>query len=276
MTITCIIATRNPAKCQALITQLRAYEHHVVVVHPAYTPAPDGVVSITTPILGSPAEARNLGAATSNTELLCFLDDDIVIYGDVPRILSRVFDAPHIVACGAVMHDHPANDAWQRAFHRMAMAPQFATSARRIPPLLTSMAVVVRRITFQTINGFDEAFTTPAGEDADLSLRLRWHGAIMTLPQAKISHLPHPIGWRGVMRRCWGYGRVWPAVRRRHPQFTTSIPLPSRIRAMLIGLGAPALALYDTARTRRSGYWVMRWWLRTWWYLGVAWGEWSC
>jgi GT2 family glycosyltransferase len=276
MNITCIIATRNPADCNALIAQLRAYDHHVVVVHPASTAAPVGVVSITTPTLISPAAARNLGATTSNTDLLCFLDDDIIMRGDVPHMLSIVFAAPHIVACGAVIYDHPSNDAWQRAFHRMAMAPQYATSARRIPPILTSMALMVRRTTFHTIGGFDETFTTPAGEDADLSLRLRHHGIIMTLPQARIYHLPHPAGWRGVTRRSWHYGTVWPCVRQRHPQFTARIPLPSFIISIVVALVAPALALYDTARTRRSGYWVTRWWLRTWWYLGVAWGEWSC
>lgn len=273
MTITCIIATRNPADCHALIAQLRAYNHHVVVVHPAHTVAPIGVVSITTPTLSSPALARNLGAAASDAELLCFVDDDILLAGDVPRILASVFAAPHIVACGAVIHDHPTNDAWQRAFHRMAMAPQCVTSARRIPPLLASMALMVRRSTLVAVGGFDTTFTTPAGEDADLSLRLRQHGALMTLPQARIYHLLKPTGIWGVTRRSWRYGVVWPTVRRRHPQSTRHIPLPARIRALIIALGAPALALYDIARTRRSGYWLMRWWLRTWWYLGVARGE---
>ena len=276
MKITCIIATRNPVDCHALIAQLCDYDHHVVVVHPASTEIPIGVVSITTPTLLSPAAARNLGAATSDADLLCFLDDDIVLRGDVPRILAGVFATPHIVACGAVIYDHPNNDAWQRAFHRMAMAPQFTTSARRIPPLLASMALMVRRSTFVVTGGFDTTFTTPAGEDADLSLRLRQHGALMTLPQAKIHHMPKPHGMWSVTRRCWRYGVVWATVRQRHPQYTMKIPLPAPIRAIVITLCAPALALYDIARTRRSSYLAMRWWLRTWWYLGVARGEVSC
>lgn len=273
MTITCIIATRNPADCHALINQLHAYDHQVVVVHPVNTPAPVAAISITTPTLVSPAKARNLGAAASNAELLCFLDDDIILTGDAPRILASVFCATHIVACGAVIHDHPHNDYWQRAFHRMAMASQHAVSARRIPTLLASMAVVIRRTTFTTIGGFDETFTTPAGEDADLSLRLRLHGALMTLPQAQMHHLPTPTGIWGVTQRCWNYGTIWPTVRRRHPQHTSHIPFPPHIAAILLFIIAPVLALYDVARTRRSGYWFGRWWLRTCWYLGMVWGH---
>jgi GT2 family glycosyltransferase len=273
MTITCIIASRNPAACHALIAQLLAYDHLVIVVHPTPTVVPKGVISITTPTLISPAQARNLGAALTETELLCFLDDDVLILGDVPRILASVFVAPHIVACGAIIHDHPHNDSWHCAFHRMAMAPQHHTSARRIPPILASMALMVRRSVFVEVGGFDATFTQPAGEDADLSLRLRRHGVIMTLPQAQVCHLLQPTGWWGVTQRCWRYGTVWPRVRRHNPHATAYIPFPALVSAMLLAIGAPVLALYDIARARRSGYWGRRWWLRTWWYLGVAWGS---
>lgn len=273
MNITCIIASRNPACGLALIAQLRRYGHAVIVVHPVTTIAPPDVISITTPTLVSPAHARNLGAHASQTDLLCFLDDDVLMLGDVPRILASVFAAPHIVACGAVIHDHPSNDSWHRAFHRMAMAPQHATSARRIPPILASMALVVRRTTFVAVDGFDTTFTQPAGEDADLSLRLRRHGVIMTLPQAQVCHLLQPTGWWGVTQRCWRYGNSWPRVRRHNPHATAHIPFPALVSALLLAIGAPVLALYDIARTRRSGYWGRRWWLRTWWYLGVAWGS---
>ena len=274
MTITCIIASRNPAHCQDLITQLHSYNHTVIIVHPTATIAPNDVISITTATLVSPAHARNLGAAHCTTELLCFLDDDVDLMGDVPRMLAMVFVAPHIVACGAVIHDHPHNDSWHRAFHRMAMAPQHQSSARRIPSILTSMALMVRRSVFMAVGGFDTTFTQPAGEDADLSLRLHRHGVIMTLPQARIHHLLQPAGWRGVTLRSWRYGTVWPQVRRHNPHATTRLPCPNLVSAILITLIAPGLALVDTARTRRSGYWVRRWWLRTWWYLGVAWGMW--
>jgi GT2 family glycosyltransferase len=272
MNISCIIVTRNPARCDSLITQLRRYDHEVIVVHPAGTIAPPDVISITTPTIISPAQARNLGAQARQSDLMCFLDDDIIMNGDIPRTLASVFAAPHIVASGAVIHDHPSNDAWQCAFHRMAMAPQHITSARRIPPILASMALMVRRTAFVAVGGFDTDFTQPAGEDSDLSLKLRQHGVIMTLPQAHINHHPHPTGWWGVTQRSWRYGTVWPSVRRRHPQLFTPIPLPSLVITVLLVITAPALSLYDTARNRRSGYWVRRWWLRTCWYLGVAWG----
>lgn len=270
MIITCVIATRDPHQCHTLIAQLHAYGHQIVVVHPDTTPAPTNVISIRTSTLMSPAQARNLGADASNSELICFLDDDIIIDNDVPRILAHVFCAPHVVACGAVLHDHPTNDYWQRAFHRMTMVYQHRTSAVRIPLLLASMALMVRRTAFMAAGRFDNAFLTPAGEDADLSLRLRHYGTIMTLPQARISHHPHPHGWQGVTHRSWRYGTAWPQVRRRHPQIGMSMPIPPRIIALVIYVCAPLLALIDIARTRRSRYWFGRWWLRTWWYLGVA------
>ena len=272
MCITCIIVTRNPIHCHELITQLHRYGHPVIVVHPASTPAPPDAISITTPSLVSPAVARNLGAMQVTSDLLCFVDDDVRVDGDVPHILAHVFVAPHIVACGAVLVDHPHNTYWQRALHRMAFAPQYHQHAQRIPPLLASMMIVVRRITFNQVGGFDTTFHTPAGEDADLALKLRSHGTLMTLPQARITHHPHPTDWLSITRRCWRYGVCWPRIRLRHPSHMRPFPFPAPVTALALICGAPLFALYDTLRAWRAGHWIGYWWLRTWWYVGVAWG----
>lgn len=268
MDITCVIATRNPAVCTQLIAQLQKYQHHIVVVHPAGTDAPLGVTSITTPTLYSPAHARNLGAHASTSDLLCFFDDDISITTNIPYILAYALCAPHIVACGAIIYDHPENDYWQCAFHRMALADQHIKSAQRIPTLLSSMALLVRRSAFDAVGGFDETYHSAAGEDADFSVKLRRYGALFTLPQAHIHHHPSPRNWYGVTQRCWRYGVVWPYVRTRN-MLPPSLPLPALVTAFF----APLMAGYDIARSRRRGYLFGRWWLRTCWYLGVAWGQ---
>jgi len=276
MTISIVIPTRNPDHCTQLIAQCRAYGYHeIVVVHPDGTPAPRDAQSITTDGLVSAAAARNRGAAASTGEYLFFVDDDVCLLTDVPRRLAYCLQSPHISAVGAVIYDAKDNGYWVRCLHRVMAAGQHRTRVHHTPPLLVSMALMVRRRDFDACHGFDTRYAGAAGEDADLSIRIAQIGHLYVLPQAGISHHPTPAGWWSATWRMFGYGVAWPTVVRHNPQFKSPLHQLARGWAFAILLASPLLALQACLRLRpRLPYLIGCWWLQWCWSIGVAHAHW--
>lgn len=272
--LTIIIPSRNPLQCQSLIDQLAAYGHtHVIVVHPHTTCAPRGAHSITTPDLLGAATARNLAAQRVRHGIVVFLDDDIELRSDVPRLLAWCLNDPHIVASGGVIHDAPTNGYWQRCMHRCMTTTQYWAHTRHTTPLLMSMALAVRAEQLHAIGGFAESFPGAAGEDAEISIRLQAHGTLYVLPQAHLWHLPVGTDARSALRRLSRYGRAWVRVIRHstHPSVLRRVPASF---GWMIGLFAPILAIYDMLHMRpwrheRATMWGC-WVCRIAWYVGVA------
>lgn len=269
-----IIPSRDPAQCQPLIDQLRGYGHtHIIVVHPHHTRAPAGAHSITTPDLLSAAAARNRAAHTVQHGILVFLDDDVTLRSDVPRLLAWCLNDPHIVASGGVIYDAPHNGYWQRSMHRCMTTAQYWASARHTAPLLMSMALAVRTEHFHAMGGFAESFAGAAGEDAEFSIRMQTHGALYVLPQARLWHHPTGNEARSAIRRLFRYGRAWIRVIR-HSSFPSMLRHIPAACGWLIGIAAPLLAAYDMLRLRpwrhdRATIWGC-WACRIAWYVGVA------
>lgn len=273
--LTIIIPSRNPSQCQSLIDQLRAYGHtHILVVHPHTTHAPVGAQSITTPDLLGAAAARNRAAQTVHRGVVVFLDDDVELRSDVPRLLSWCLNDPHIVASGGVIADAPPNNYWHRCMHRCMSSHQYWANVKHTAPLLMSMALAVRAEQLHALGDFAESFPGAAGEDADLSIRLRTYGALYVLPQARLWHIPAGNHARDAVMRLFRYGRVWVRVihsQPTHPSILRHIPA---ILGWLIGAMAPCMAAYDMLRWRpwrREPVTLWGCWMcRVAWYVGVA------
>ncbi len=271
--ISIVIPTRHPADCAALIDQLHAYGHHdIVVVHPDTAPATDArVTSVATPTLVSAARARNLGLQACTGTIICFLDDDIRLVSDVPRWLAYALQDPHIGMVGAILADAPTDGYWRRCMHRVMAATQHTQHHKTIPTMLLSMAVALRRTDVVAIGGFDEGFAGAAGEDSELSLRMGYHMTPYVMPQACITHHPHPDGWWAATQRIWRYGRQWPAVLARHPRQSSPLQRARWWVAPGIAGIAPLLAILDVRRYWRTpAYGIGCAWLRGAWYMGVA------
>jgi len=273
-TLTIIIPSRDPHRCKSLIDQLSAYGHtRIIVVHPHTTVAPAGVHSIATADLLAAAAARNRAARTVSHGILVFLDDDIVLRSDVPRLLAWCLNDPHIAASGGVIHDAPNNGYWQRCMHRCMTTTQYWARTRHTTPLLMSMALAVRAEHFHAVGGFAESFPGAAGEDAHLSIRLRAHGALYVLPQARLWHLPADNHARGALMRLCRYGHAWVHVVKQSTQPSLLRHVPAAL-GWLIGVLSPLLAIYDVLRVRPWRHDVTTlwgcWMCRVAWYIGVA------
>ncbi len=185
---------------------------------------------------GGPAKARNLGWRAASGELIGFTDDDCEPTTQwVERAVSR----------------------WQRRSDRIVQGPTLPNPADPRSPLCRSKTISAASSFFQTCNifypaaaldlldGFDESFGSPFGEDVDLGLRARRLGCELVFePAALVHHAVEPRSWRELLREA---GRAADAgvLLRHHPDLRPEMSwchffqnrAHARLILALIGLG---------------------------------------
>ncbi len=138
-----------------------------------------------------PAAARNLGAGSTNAEILVFVDGDVAVCDDtLARLAERLSD--------------PAVDAVQALYTADVDAPDFATDFQNLYQHynfasvahadrlggLSSYCVAIRRADFEAAGGFDEAIDRPTVEDDNLGHTLFAAGKrIVMAPEVQVRHM---------------------------------------------------------------------------------------
>lgn len=148
------------------------------------------------------AAARNLAARLSSGEKLLFLDADCIPSRGLVGALDRALDEIDALICPKTLYLGPedARGRWTEADLDAAGKPHpvrpFPRSGRSIEPnpgLFWSLAFGVRRATFETLGGFDEAFVGYGGEDTDLGFAAQAAGVpIVLTAEARAFHQHHP------------------------------------------------------------------------------------
>jgi GT2 family glycosyltransferase len=151
------------------------------------------------------AAARNLGAASTDCDLLVFLDADCIPAGDlIASYEDGLRRRPHALVCGPVRYlrqqwlescGDPADD---RRLDALSDAP----SARPHPVALTdgddhelfwSLSFGVTSSTWTAIGGFDPAYVGYGAEDTDFAMRARARGVRLAwIPDGVAYHQWHP------------------------------------------------------------------------------------
>jgi glycosyltransferase involved in cell wall biosynthesis len=153
-----------------------------------------------------PAGGRNAAWRATRGDVVAFTDDDCC---PAPEWLEQGLAAMRAHdPCVAVGRTGPgASDAplLGRPFNRVVRnddARFFATCN-----------VFYRRVDLAAVDGFDESFRTPAGEDTDLGLRVRDLGrAVVFVSDAEVHHPVRPPSFRATLRetvRWTGIPRVF-------------------------------------------------------------------
>jgi len=139
-----------------------------------------------------PAAARNRGWRTARAPIICFTDDDCV---PTPKWLAEIvaaFDAADIVQ-GQTLPNPDQSDNWgpfSRTIHIDWEMGYYETCN-----------MGYRRDVLEQLDGFDESFRHPFGEDMDLAWRAKRQGAASAFaPDALVHHDIFESSWRAAMK----------------------------------------------------------------------------
>ena len=152
------------------------------------------------------AAARNRAAASARGDQLLFLDVDCIAMRDCPGRLSATLDEYDALLCADVRYLGPtdARGSWDEqtllaagAAHPVRSFPASGLHEEREAGLFWSLAFAIRRVRFEALGGFDEAFTGYGAEDTDFGYRARatglpllFVGGAITCHQYHDSHDP--------------------------------------------------------------------------------------
>jgi GT2 family glycosyltransferase len=149
-----------------------------------------GICVIKLPATGPPAQARNAGAKTARSQIVFFVDADVVIPPDALTTILDVFaDDAGLAAVIGSYDDAPAEanflSQYKNLFHHYVhqhASPEAST--------FWGACGAIQREVFLALSGFDEKYRRPSIEDIELGYRLRDAGyRIRLVPDLQVKHL---------------------------------------------------------------------------------------
>lgn len=186
--------------------------HNVIERHPLAQTGCLGHIRIE-PGTGHPARQRNLGWRAAKAPLIAFTDDDC--RAD-PRWLESLLEAaaanPGAIVQGVTKNEPYEIETWA--------APHVRTLDIPHPPneFLQTCNILYPRELLERLNGFDESFEAPAGEDTDLGLRAAEAGArIAGTYDAVVYHAVEEYTLPAMIRLNWKWRHV-ALLAKRHPR----------------------------------------------------------
>jgi glycosyltransferase involved in cell wall biosynthesis len=229
--------TYRPAGVEVIVVGMDKYGivHEDALVHHHRTEHPT-----------SPAVARNLGIKAAHGEVLCFIDADCVADPNWLAALTKRYADPSVHIVGGAV-DFTRDNYWSLADNVSMFHDYMVDSPGRRRNQLPTLNLSARRKVFDKVGLFDERYPRPAGEDADLTIRMRKAGFVLHFePRAVVHH--HPLRGRpaDLLRHSFYQGRYSTKVDPRYAA-QEGLPWPLRTRVGLI-LCMPLLAAGATWR----------------------------
>jgi hypothetical protein len=122
---------------------------------------------------GGPARARNLAAHRATGEILWFVDADVVVGPDGPRLIREALSVPDVVAVFGSYDDRPPAKNFGSQYKNLVHHHYHQHGASDASTFWSGCGAI-RKDAFLAVGGFDSAvFGRPSVEDVELGYRLR-------------------------------------------------------------------------------------------------------
>lgn len=192
---------------------------------------------------GGPGAARNTGWPVLDTDLIVFVDTDVIPEpGWLPLLICHFGDPLVAAAAPRVCAPDPAPDASLLDRYESVQSPlDLGSVPARVAPdgrirYVPTATLIVRRDALNAVGGFDESLRY--GEDVDLIWRLCEAGySVRYEPGAQVSHANRE-SWVQFVRQRFRYGSSAAELDRRHPGAVA----PVEVNAWTLGSYALGLA----------------------------------
>ncbi|MGW1506154.1 mycofactocin biosynthesis glycosyltransferase MftF [Streptomyces mirabilis] len=205
--VTVVVPVRDHAEALArLLPAVQDAADVVVVDDGSLRPLPGATVRH--PASRGPAAARNTGWRLAGTELVAFLDADVVPDPHWLGPLLPHFEDPDVVAVAPRVLSVPGTSLLAR-YEQVRSSLDLGGAAAPVRPgsrvsYVPSAALLVRASALRSSGGFDERMRF--GEDVDLVWRLAAAGSLVRYePASTVRHAPRSR-WRGWARQRFEYG----------------------------------------------------------------------
>lgn len=182
-----------------------------------------------------PAAARNAGAKVAKGEILAFIDSDCVASKNWLLDLMPAFFDLKVAAVGGKVDGLCSKspiDRYEAVMSSLSIGKSKRTAGSGQDTFyLPSCNLLVRRLAFNNVGGFEESMHV--GEDVDMTWRLRdsgWH--ISYLPCGNIRH-EHRSSVRSFMSRRFDYGTSEGILQLRHPKRSKEMLIPPLLALVL-------------------------------------------
>ena len=218
-------------------------------------------------VAGGPAAARNAGWRTTATELVAFLDADVLPRSGWLDTLRAHFTDPAVAAAAPRVRARRSGQAVLDRFEEHRSPLDLGPDAGRVAPgsripYVPTAAIVYRRDVLEACGGFDESLRF--GEDVDLVWRaVGGSHTVRYEPAAEVSHR-NRSSWTELARQRFRYGSAAAALDQRHPGavppvrvdgwslLTWSLPVVAGRRGAAAGVAVGAGTTLALARKLRG------------------------
>jgi cellulose synthase/poly-beta-1,6-N-acetylglucosamine synthase-like glycosyltransferase len=216
---------------------------------------PDEVIVVDQPRFAGPASARNLGAARSTSELIAFVDADVIVAPDAfARIREHFRRDPELVAVFGSYDDSVVTRSRAARFRNLLHHHVHTRSAGPATTFWAGLGAV-RRGAFEEVGGFDEVrYPRPSIEDVELGMRLADKGARIRLdPYIRGTHLKDWTLARMVQTDFAGRGVPWVHLLLERREAPTTLNLGWRERVSAIAAVASTFLVLRGRFGRAAG-----------------------
>ena len=232
-----------------------------------------GARVLRTPERSGPAHARNLGAAESSSDVIFFIDSDVLVRVDtIGRVRDNFARDAELDALIGSYDDSPDSPDFLSQYKNL-MHHFVHQHGHREACTFWSGCGAIRREVFQEHGGFDESYQRPAIEDIELGYRLTMAECkVMLDPEIQVKHLKRWTFWGLVKTDVLDRGIPWTELilRDRHMPNDLNVQLSQRVS---VALSFVLCALALVAAVYWGGLFLTPLFVLLFLVLGRYWGE---